>query len=1306
MLNTMSLMAVTTALAGQAPPTGALYPDGLDILRGADTTPQIQMVLDSSCSMGWPASSSPSCPYYQSLPQYSGSYARVDVLKAAMVGCNTAFDGVLDQPFVQRAIFALRLFGTGGTDGLTTNGGFDTSGGNVAGLQNDILAITPSGGTPLGDQYAAAASYQEQFFRYDALSPTNCGTPTTNGGSGSCNNTLQCRQNYLVVMTDGESNGGPSVYNFGGLGALTVNDLNGAPPHTDAAAAYLAGNPLPPIAVPPVFDLDPDVDGNQSITTYTVAFSAPATAATLLTNMANLGNGFPYNATSYLQLAQAFQDIILRIVARSNVAFSPGTIQNDGLFSGNYIYATSFRPFDRGYWQGTTKKYCVDPVLAGGPADTTCFFVRAGGLASGTLLLNPQPTDLWTLTNAQVATVGGTGEVLANNMGLDLVTPSNVPGSPYANRKILTWDPGTTAWIDIVDPGSLTPAFTQTSGACQHAELINKLYGYTDETIGGCSGAGAYPANADVWPVGDTVNGSTTLIRYDDDCETAPGQCFLAVNSNEGMLHFYDTFDGREITAVIPGHLWRDNLVATNQLRDVMDQPNLDTLRRYYFDGRSRLYHDDRNGNGNIDAGETAYLIIGLGRGGRQYLKFDVSVNFAGDFEASGVVPQALMVDDEQSSLRHLRETWAPMWVGNFRDTVTQNIIPTGIFPSGHDREDDISLTFGSAVVSGLPPAPNGPGSQRYNQPIGNVNMTPVQGSLQSALNQICASAPAPFAPVSPAVCAAATCTPCGAPPFSGLCATDPTNPAQLTSFLATVIASPASKPCMDWPGWDDLPASPLVSAGGGTGYTFSYGPFSYNPGNGARAYRINFSNIDLQPNDYISIQDSLGTEVVRYTGSVGAQTTPWIYDTAFQFTVVTDGIDDVAAAGWTIGTVDYLLGNVTVPTGTRRPSIYFLNLNNFNHGGSGAVSATTFNDMPNNAIQEGAVLARITSDCTDSPAGANGICVDATSQPDLAAMVCPISAEMTVYREGGLFRTGYVGDECGQIWAIDRDPATTPPAGGFFRVRRLAHLNNVDGAGMPIVGDSKDFRKIFTKLDVVISTCTGARRLGVYFGTGNQQRPALDLYLRNPAITTPPSVTPASAFWPATAPGPDASGGRPDRDVFGVVWDDGSKRDVGLEDMYNTTFQVQVDYTNAAYAPQTTNGWYIVGTPDEKILRDPLVIDGVAYFKSYTPVVKATECVSATGVSITYAMDNCTAAPIADTDASGSINVADRETGPPTASDIGGNLLLYTPADGTVGVYGDPPAPTDPAAPPLTARPNRRAVRLYMWRLNVDPQF
>ena len=53
--------------------------------------------------------------------------------------------------------------------------------------------------------------------------------------------------------------------------------------------------------------------------------------------------------------------------------------------------------------------------------------------------------------------------------------------------------------------------------------------------------------------------------------------------------------------------------------------------------------------------------------------------------------------------------------------------------------------------------------------------------------------------------------------------------------------------------------------------------------------------------------------------------------------------------------------------------------------------------------------------------------------------------------------------------------------------------------------GEARDFRKMFSRLDLVPSTCTGRKSVGIYFGTGNAQRPtSADELSGAPAVATP----------------------------------------------------------------------------------------------------------------------------------------------------------------------------------------------------------
>ena len=1280
---------VIVALGGAVAQT---YPDQLDILRGADTTPQIELVLDSSGSM---EESSPllnnNCDWFYNLPTNrsralfnsnpavpGNQMTRLDLLKAVLTGCQSATDGVLDV-WANSVIFAVREFGTNANSGrgartdLRANffgGPVDAQGipigSNLPNLEAAVSGLIGEGATPLVRAYELAARHFGDDF--------------------DDTNSRHCRQNFIILMTDGVGNYSnslnPTTWNFvAGQPTEVIQDSNGCftggpscgnptPQYADTAAAYLVrdalGNTVD--ALPNVSDTVLPSGGTrgQPIRTYTIGFSPPGDSQALLDAMAIAGEGQSYSATSYQQLSTAFTNIISSIVPRSQVAFSPGTIQNDGLFSGNYMYLPAFQPVENGYWYGNVKKHCVMPANTG---DVTCLF-RDDGTGNNTLATNPAVRDVFTGSTQRDATVGGTGQQMYSQLFGVTGPTATPPSNPYSYRNILTWRPGTTGYVPI-GATSFNNLDSQTPNACEHYRLINKLHGFTDQ-VTDCAAGDYSPVGFDTWPQGDTANGGTAIIKFTDECESTASRCYVVTNSNDGMLHVFRGRDGVELSAVIPGDLWGTPQVANNRLRDIMDQPNLELLKRYYFDGGLRLFHEDSNANGYIDNTEVAYLIAGLGRGGYGYYLWDVS-NFNGDF-SSGTAPDPKpLVVDEATGFRNLRETWAAPWVGLFRDT-SGNFHRVAMFASGHQRELD-SINAGFAMQElGLPPTT----TDSYTNPYST------------------------------------TCTGLGldatlcAPPFPTVGACTPCTTANPATAGCPAVTPPTTAYCYDWPGYSGVTAAAPFDQGQPTGHDLLFGPFTWSNGNQtADSYRVTFSAFDLQPNDYMEFLDSnqnvIGRLEANGVGSVApcsaTACSPWINSSSFYVRLVSDGNDSAAVSGWTVANIELIRRNAppaarpagslpSITTNYTRPSVYMVNLTTWAGLPSFAARPTGANSSQGDAI-----MVRITSDC-DGLQGPGEICIDATgsggqpAQPDLAYMTCPISAEVSVYEEGNVFRTAYVGDECGQIWKLDQDSA------GVWTTQRILRLNNADATGRTIANQrSEDYRKIFTRLELVLSRCNGSRSVGVYFGTGNIQRSGSQSVLSNPALVRVPGSG-------TTAPLPTQDG-----DVIGVVWDSPNLPrppvGLGLADLENVTSAVQIANPTAGNA---ANGYFIeLGFYGEKSLRNPVVLDGVATFKVYEPLQQATECVSAIGGDVVYQFDNCDAAPLIDTYDIGSVvgdTVADRITwfG---RTDIGGGLLVFTPASGDAFVSTADINNSTSAR--LAARPNRRAMRLYLWRTNIQ---
>ena len=1242
------------------------YPDQLDILRGFDTTPQIELVLDTSGSMG--DTMEAVCNFYRNteLADPSDDMSRLDLVKAVLTGCETADDGLLDT-WAESVVFAVREFGSNNTmnpadaapridvryqfgeSGLTDAEGIPI-GSRLNVVEDAVLGLYSQGWTPLAAAYAAAGRHFATSF--------------DNG------NSRHCRQNFIVAMTDGDGNvsttANPAIIDFVvDQPDLTFSDTNGCytaggcsnyqAPFADSAARHMVRDSGGAIvdALPLVDDTElasGDTRG-QPIRTYTIGFDPPGDSTFILADMAIQGEGLYYEADNYEQLATAFNNIIAEIVPRTQVAFSPGTVQSEGMFSGNFLYAPTFAPTARGNWFGTVKKHCVVPASE---TDLTCLFRKVGE----ELFINDAPVDLWTGNNELEVTTGGTGLKMFTDL-FGVGGPSDpVPSNPYSYRNIVTWRPGSNGYFPVDGSPSFLNEDTRTSDRCEHFRLINKLHGFTHQ-VADCEGGDYSPVGFNTWAQGDSPNGSTILLKYSDECESSTSSCFVMTNSNDGMLHAFRARDGWELSAVIPGELWGTDDVAHNRLRDVMEQPTLESLKNYYFDGSMRLFHDDQNANGYIDGTEKAYLIAGLGRGGRAYYLWDVT-NFNGDFASpSAPAPRPLMVD-EATGFKHLRETWAAPWLGLMR--MGANFHPVGVFASGHQRQLDRDTAAFATLERGLEPATTDSESSPYSQSCTDFGLDAVLCEPE----------------IPPTGCFACD----NASPSAGGC---------------PPVAPPATMYCYDWPGWAGTSSAAPFDNGQPGGHNITFGPFVWStPLQEAEAYRVVFSRFELQANDYLEFLDAnqgligrLEANGIGDTCAGASVCSPWIYSSEFYVRLVSDGVDTSNVTGWDVQSVDVIRRNrhtaardanssQPLPSDLTRPTVYFVNLDSW-------ANLPAFGERPVGADnrQADALMVRVTSDCETVEPGE--ICIDADDQPDLANFYCPVSTEISVYTEGNVFRTAYFGTECGGIWKIDQHPN---PAVGWT-VQRILRLNRADSSGRIIHNQrSQDYRKIFTRLELVLSRCNGARSIGVYFGSGNLQRPASENQLQDQNITR----------FSNTGQGPF------DGDVIGVVWDSEvlprPPTGLSLEDLENVTDVTEVADTTAGNG---ANGFFIELPAHEKMVRNPVVFDGIATFKTYHPVAQATECVSALGAETIYQFDNCNAAPFVDTYDSGTVvgdNTSDRITWR-GETDIGGGLLVYTPASGKPFLS---PPDTDPATrADLPSRPNRRAMRVYLWRTFVD---
>lgn len=1280
---------LSLALAGAA----QSYPDQIDVIRGVDRTPQIKLVIDLSGSMlHVNASPSEPCPYFLLDQGYSSNHqmTRLDELMAALLGCHSADDGILDR-FASQVVFSMNTYyGDSNYYGINTDDmvPFPTTlshSSDLNQLETAVRAlpgIIRSGyGTPLVAGYRfAAQSFNDTFDN---------------------TNTEICRPNGILLMTDGVGNAdlefdfdwltgpnapaprsNPGIRNASncylpratrppGLVYTTTNcPPEYMPPHLDMAAEYLYGDENGE------HDALESVDDVQPLLTYTVGFSAPSAARDLLRDVAEAGGGEYFEATNTRGLVTAFEQAILRISENASGSFNGPTVAGNGFYTGNYVYQPYFQGRSgRGAWFGNIKKYCVYPE----PYAITqeCLFRSAQVNGEAEWVLNETPRDMWSGLASDGARSGGAGLAILQQIDPGATSPDNatIPSNPYAGRNIVTWIPGTQGYVDVEDP-SIDGSLTQTLTDCEHFQLLNILHGYGEEIscpAGGGPNFGA-PLEFDTWPMADSISGGQVLLPYTESCET-PGtdRCYLVSVSNAGMLHIFDAVTGQETQAIVPPQLFADHPAVNNQLSDIMDQPGLDRTRRFFFDGGLALHHEDQNQDGVIDPGETSYLIAGLGRGGSGYIRWEVTeMHTSGAFTAPLNPPRSLF-RDEGTGFRELQNTWAAPWLGSMLRT-DGTISSVAVFPSGHIPElDDPAAPFATFPV---------------------VNTRASGDSEAHPHSMTCADLNIPAGicdtPTMYDICVEAGMTGCGS--NSSSC-----SPCQYSDPADCTNAGYSMPYCYNWPGLAGVPTTNLdLTQYGITSLhplQVAAGPFELDNGTTrGLAYRIRFSEIDLQspvasPSnpatyqpDRIVIADEVGNVVETITGDhPSGYVTQWVRSSGFTIQVLTDGVNTDVGTGYVISGIDVVRDRLPLSTSREvRPSVYVVDIDTWNGDPTGFDG---FRD-PSDDIQGEGLLARFTSDCAGAHLGTNETCMDASTHPDLAFMTCPISAEPRVYSEGGLLRSIFVGDECGQVWSFrqELDPAQ-------WRVRRLLTTNETENGGFVVAGEaSRNYRKIFAPMDLVVSRCPGQRSVGVYFGTGNLQRPAV--------VPDPDPNAPAARRNPPLNLDGAGTVTNSDRDLMGVVWDNESVPSGGyhLSDLQDVTSDLTpLDPMDGA----SDGGFFVELDAYEKILRSPIVFEGVAYFQSYLPTLPATECDDASANIRMYAFDNCTAEPV-----TGNQRLVSEAAGAGLSSGFTtfvdpNNGVMITSGGTQTGELADiqKVADTDVDGP---------AIRLLMWRIQL----
>jgi type IV pilus assembly protein PilY1 len=542
-------------------------------------------------------------------------------------------------------------------------------------LASTVNALTAHDGTPLANRTIAAGHYFKHDGYFTLADPIQ----------------YTCQRNFLVIMTDGR----PQVEGdtaFGSCDAGFSDPLCGA--NADGKFTYIEswlgtphdknGDGLDPdyyhyhppagcdssspdqepceyqnggsdylddvTKVLATTDLRPDLDGQQSLITYTIGFSV---ANGLLQRAAAEGGGLYYTAETADALADAFQLALKSIQSQTESFVAPvvPVSQTTRTQSGDRLYIALFQPRDATLrWPGNLKKYAVDPTGNLLDADG-----HAATDANGNILATAR--SYWdTAASGSTVTKGGVGELLTTR-----ATPRNIYTHISGNDLTAAGNAFSTANT------ALTQAMLGAGSTTQRTNIINYISGVDsyDEDLDG------NVTETRSWVLGDIVHSVPVVVHYTST------DALIIIGGNDGMLHAFDDATGQELWAYVPEGLLSSLKVLT---------PTVGTTTHPYFvDSSPKL----------VTIGSQKIVVFGLGRGGREYYALDVTTKASPQF--------MWRVNNSSTGMSELGQTWSePSFT---KTSISGSAVDAMIVGAGYDTYFDTptnTAANGSGVGRGI----------------------------------------------------------------------------------------------------------------------------------------------------------------------------------------------------------------------------------------------------------------------------------------------------------------------------------------------------------------------------------------------------------------------------------------------------------------------------------------------------------------------------------------------------------------------------------------------------------------------------
>jgi len=543
--------------------------------------------------------------------------------------------------------------------------------------------------------------------------------------------TASCQKNYLIVLTDGESNSDNSNL----LETICTNgdcDGDGKEPDNlnhsaDDIAKYLYDT-----------DMNTTFDLKQNVTTFTIGFGdvgSNATAVELMNRTADSshGHGRAFLAADQAELSTSLTQIIGNILEINTSFVSPvvPVSPENKTAAASRLFLGLFKPQQSTCWSGNLKKYGLDskkylvdsssPPLYATYVDminnttkvksSDGFDDRTGnslvlGLTDGAFI--PGTKSYWsTSTDAGQVEQGGVGQNLRTR-----ATARNIYTYMGSSNNLYDTSNSFASSNTAITASSLAVA----SSAARDS-LITYMHGY-DSYCGNETPASPCSSAKRDWILGDIFHAKPVVLNYNkyafsttNEADCSINKSIIYVGTNDGMLHAFKDCDGSELWAFIPPDLL-PNLQYINSSNHTSFVDS--TVSTYIYD------KPDANGltNGNIVAAEQdkAIILFGQRRGGGSSTQPSSGNYYALDVTDSSSPKLLGRISRSTTGFSELAETWSEPKIAKVK--VSSGFKIAAIFGAGYDNLNE------DARYGAISTFPGTGAAASSNTGVGTINST------------------------------------------------------------------------------------------------------------------------------------------------------------------------------------------------------------------------------------------------------------------------------------------------------------------------------------------------------------------------------------------------------------------------------------------------------------------------------------------------------------------------------------------------------------------------------------------------------